>query len=141
MRERKKKRLIIFSMIGLLFIMAAGYAAFQTNLNIKGTSSINSNWDIRITNVTEANKNGDVETVSTNFSDLTAYMEANLYNKGDYIEYDVTIENKGTFDAKLSDIITNVKSNNEAVLITFSGYTKGETLYKETSKIIKVKIE
>ncbi len=141
MRERKKKRLIIFSMIGLLFIMAAGYAAFQTNLNIKGTSSINSNWDIRITNVTEANKNGEAETVSTNFSDLTAYMEANLYNKGDYIEYDVTIENKGTFDAKLSDIITNVKSNNEAVLITFSGYTKGETLYKETSKIIKVKIE
>ena len=59
----------------------------------------------------------------------TASMEANLYNKGDAMEYDVTIENKGNIDAKLNDILTNVeKENNEAVLITFSGYTKGEIL-------------
>ena len=45
------------------------------------------------------------------------------------MEYDVTIENKGTLDVKLNDILTNVeKENNEAVLITFTGYTKGEIL-------------
>ncbi len=56
-------------------------------------------------------------------------MEADLYDKGDSMEYDVTIENKGTLDVKLNDILTNVeKENNEAVLITFTGYTKGEIL-------------
>ncbi len=41
--------------------MTVGYAAFQTNLNIKGTSKISSNWDIRITGVTSGNKTGNAE--------------------------------------------------------------------------------
>ena len=122
--------------------MTVGYAAFQTNLNIKGTSKISSNWDIRITNVTSGNKTGNAENAKTpTWTNLTASMEANLYEKGDAMEYEVTVENKGTFDAKLEDIITNIKSNNEAIKITFSGYTKGEKLYKNTTKIVNVKIE
>ena len=126
----------------MLLIMTVGYAAFQTNLNIKGTSKISSNWDIRITNVTSGNKTGNAENAKTpTWTNLTASMEANLYEKGDAMEYEVTVENKGTFDAKLEDIITNIKSNNEAIKISFSGYTKGEKLYKNTSKVVNVKIE
>ncbi|MEI3508249.1 MAG: InlB B-repeat-containing protein [Bacilli bacterium] len=122
--------------------MTVGYAAFQTNLNIKGTSKISSNWDIRITNVTSGNKTGNAENAKTpTWTNLTASMEANLYEKGDAMEYEVTVENKGTFDAKLEDIITNIKSNNEAIKINFSGYTKGEKLYKNTTKTVNVKIE
>ena len=122
--------------------MTAGYAAFQTNLKIKGTSGISSNWDIKITNVTKSNETGGVEEVKTpTWTDLTAYMEANLYEKGDSIEYDVTVENNGTIDASLDNISENIKSTNEAVKITFSGYTKGEKLFKNSSQIIKVKIE
>ena len=122
--------------------MTAGYAAFQTNLKIKGTSGISSNWDIKITNVTKSNETGGVEEVKTpTWTDLTAYMEANLYEKGDSIEYDVTVQNDGTIDASLDNISENIKSTNEAVKITFSGYTKGEKLFKNSSQIIKVKIE
>ena len=122
--------------------MVAGYAAFQTNLKINGTSGISSNWDIKITNVTESNKEGEAETVGTpSWTNLTAYMEASLYQKGDFVEYDVTVENRGTLDAKLESITDNIKSSNEAVKITFSGYTKGEKLEKGQSQIIKVKIE
>ena len=74
------------------------------------------------------------------WTNLTAYMEADLYAKGDSVEYDVTIENKGTLDAELENIISKVKSNNEAVKISFSGYAKGEKRYKNTKKLIKVKI-
>ena len=141
MRKNKRNRIILFILIGIVCLMAVGYAAFNTQLEIKGTSSISSKWDIRITNVKESNSYGDAKSIKEEWTDLTANMEANLYNKGDYIEYEVTIENNGDFDAKLSDIITNVKSSNEAVLITFSGYTKGQVLYKQTSQIIEVKIE
>ena len=141
-RENKKRNKIIIGLISLLLIMTVGYAAFQTNLNIKGTSKISSNWDIRITNVTSGNKTGNAENTKTpTWTNLTASMEANLYEKGDAMEYEVTVENKGTFDAKLEDIITNIKSNNEAIKISFSGYTKGEKLYKNTTKVVNVKIE
>ena len=123
--------------------MVAGYAAFSTNLEIKGTSKVTSNWDIEITNVTEGIATGSAEnTVKPSWDKLWASMEADLYDVGDSMEYDVTIENKGNIDAKLNDILTNVeKENNEAVLITFSGYTKGEILKAGASKQVHVKIE
>ena len=122
--------------------MVVGYAAFQTRLEIKGTSKVTSNWDIEITNVTSGTPTGSAENaVAPDWDKLTASMEANLYDKGDAMEYDVTIENKGTIDAKLNDILTNLKnSNSDAVIITFSGYTKGEVLKAKESKLIHVKI-
>ena len=141
-REARKRNKIIIGLIVIVVLMSVGYAAFQTNLNIKGTSKISSNWDIRITNVKEGEKTGSAESAKEpSWTELTASMEANLYEKGDAMEYEVTVENKGSLDAKLEEIITNIKSNNEAIKITTSGYTKGEKLYKNTSKIVKVKIE
>jgi len=67
--------------------MTAGYAAFQTNLKIKGTTKVSSNWNVLITNVTESNKEGDAETVGTpSWTELTAYMDANLLNRRYYNE-------------------------------------------------------
>ena len=142
MRRNKNKKIIILSLIGILLLMSAGYAAFRTNLDIKGTSKVSSNWDIRITNVTESNKGGDAESAKEpTWEALTASVEANLYQKGDFIEYDVTVENRGTLDAKLEGIEEKIIGENEAIKLTISGYTKGEKLYKNTSKKIKVKIE
>ena len=141
-RNKKKRNIIIFSLIGILLCMVVGYAAFQTRLEIKGTSKVTSNWDIEITNVTSGTPTGSAENaVAPDWDKLTASMEANLYDKGDAMEYDVTIENKGTIDAKLNDILTNLEnSNSDAVIITFSGYTKGEILEAGGNKIIHVKI-
>ena len=142
-RSKKKRNIIIFGLVGVLLCMVAGYAAFQTQLKVSGTSKVTSNWDIEITNVTSGTPTGSAENaVAPSWDKLWASMEADLYEKGDSMEYDVTIENKGTLDAKLNDIITNLdNSNNEAVIITFSGYTKGEVLKAKTSKVIHVKIE
>ena len=142
-RSKKKRNVIIFSLIGVLLCMAVGYAAFNTELKISGTSKVTSNWDIEITNVTNGTPVGSAEnTVAPTWDALTASMEADLYEKGDAMEYDVTIENKGTIDAKLNDVLTNIENaNSEAVNITFSGYTKGEILKSKSVKVIHVKIE
>ena len=142
-RNKKKRNIIIFSLVGVLLCMVAGYAAFQTRLEIKGTSKVTSNWNILITNVTAGTPTGSAENaVAPKWDKLTASMEANLYDKGDAMEYDVTIENQGTIDAKLNDVLANLEnSNSEAVLITFSGYAKGEILKAKSTKIIHVKIE
>ena len=141
-KDRRQRKIIMFSLIFTLICMTIGYASFQSNLNITGSSTVTSNWDIEITNVTSGTASGTAEnTVSPTWDKLTASMEANLYGKDDSMEYDVTIENKGTLDAKLEDITTNLENaNNDAVVITFSGYTKGEKLLKGESKTIHVKI-
>jgi len=114
-RGKKKRIIILVALIILLGILTVGYAAFESKIKVKGNAKVTSNWDIRITNIVEAKKTGSAESaVSPTWTHLTAYMEADLYEKGDSVEYEVTIENKGTLDAKLDNIISNIKSNNEA---------------------------
>ena len=121
--------------------MAIGYAAFQTNLDVKGNSQITSNWDVEIINVKEGEKAGLAESAKTpTWTKTEASMETNLYQKGDSMSYIVTIENKGSFDAKLDNINLGKGTNEEAVNITFSGYTKGQTLFKGTTTDITVTI-
>lgn len=143
-RVRKQRKYIIMSLFFIVLIMSGAYAAFQSNLKIKGTTRITSLWDIRITNVTAGTPTGSAtNAVAPTWEKLTANMEANLYEKGDAMEYDVTITNNGTVDAILSDII-GTPSNSQAVIITFSGYAKGEKLYKKghegNTKVVHVKI-
>ena len=91
-RSKRKRNVIIFSLVGVLLCMVAGYAAFQTQLKVTGTSKVTSNWDIEITNVTAGTPTGSAENaVAPDWDKLTASMEANLYDKGDAMEYDVTL--------------------------------------------------
>ena len=143
-REFKRRNKVIYLLVGVLFLMSIGYAAFSTSLNIGGTSNITNKWDVEIINVTNGTATGTAENAQTPIisqDKLTASMAANLYSKGDAMTYVVTVKNKGTLDAKLEDITKNIKTQNEAVKITFSGYTKGERLNVNETKDITVKIE
>jgi len=51
-RERKRRRLIIFSLVMVLMLMIGGYAAFESKLDIKGSTKVTTNWEVLITNVT-----------------------------------------------------------------------------------------
>ena len=50
-----KKKVITIMMIALL-VMVVGYAAFGTNLSINGTASIESNWSVVFTEITQVSK-------------------------------------------------------------------------------------
>ena len=54
-QDRKKRKIVIGMLCSVLLLMAVGYATFATNLNIKGTTNVASNWDVRITNITSKN--------------------------------------------------------------------------------------
>ena len=44
-RSKKKRNYIIIGLCAVLFLMGVGYAAFNTELKISGTSKVTSNWD------------------------------------------------------------------------------------------------
>ena len=149
MTQKKKNNIIIGSLCAVVLLMAVGYAAFSSILNIKGTSSIGSNWDIAITAIDEKNIVGGATTATKENGDkkiegigtLTASFETNLVSPGDSIEYDITITNKGSLNAKL-DKITLSEPNNEAIIFTTSGLEEGTTLPANNgTAVLTVKVE
>ncbi|MCI9585074.1 MAG: hypothetical protein HFH45_00315 [Bacilli bacterium] len=141
MTQRKKNNIIIGSLCVVVLLMAVGYAAFSSILNIKGTSSISSNWKVLITNVDEKNIVGSATNAEEpSWEDLTATFKTNLVSPGDSIEYDITIENRGNLNATL-DKITLSDSNNEAIKFTSSGLEEGSELNAGDSATLTVKVE
>ncbi len=141
MSKNKKRNIIIGSLCAVVLLMAVGYAAFQTVLNISGTSNIMSSWSVKITGVTTKNIVG---TASNNgnptFENLSATFKTNLQAPGDSIEYDITVKNEGTLNAKLDDIVLS-DTNNPAIKFTASGMTKGDVITAGSTKILTVKVE
>ncbi|MEI3508910.1 MAG: hypothetical protein V8R01_07475 [Bacilli bacterium] len=141
MSKSKKRNIIIGSLCAIVLLMAVGYAAFQTVLNIQGTSNITSSWDIKITNVTSKNIKG---TASNNgdprCENLSATFKTNLQAPGDSIEYDITVTNNGNLNAKL-DKYKLTDTNNEAIKFTQTGLTNGEVLTAGSTKTFTVKVE
>ena len=161
-RTRKMRKVVLFSLLSVLLLISVGYAAFSSRLTIKGTSKITSNWDVRITRVAKGTFTGSAEEalvggvkVDPQCSDtgtpklcesgLTASINVDLYEVGDSAEYDITISNKGDIDAKLDNVIIDNTNSNDAVIITTTGYSKGERLFKNgtpgSTKTIHVKVE
>jgi len=141
MTERRKRNIVIGALCGVLLLMVVGYAAFSSILNIKGTTNISSNWDIRITNVESKNVVGSASNAEDpEWDNLTATFKTNLEVPGDSIEYDVTVENKGTLNAKL-DKITLSDTKNPAIKFTATGLTEGDKLNAGSSAVLTVKVE
>jgi uncharacterized repeat protein (TIGR01451 family) len=123
-----KKNIILTSLLILVGIMAIGYATFATQLNITGTSSVSSNWDVEITNIQFKSIIGTATNAATPiFTATTATFKTNLISPGDSITYEITIKNKGTIDAKVSNIeLTD--SSNPAISFTTSGVQVNDLL-------------
>ena len=140
--SRKQKNIVLGSLGAIILLMAIGYAAFSTQLNINGTSNISSNWDIRITNIESSLHGGAtnaVEPTYDNDNGLTATFSTNLVSPGDYAEYTVTVRNNGDIDATLTNIeITD--SNNPAIVFETNGLEEGDNLLKQTEDELIVKV-
>ena len=136
----QKRKIIIISLVGLLLIMAAGYAAFSSVLNIQGTTSISSNWNIKITNVTSKDIVGSASNQEEpSWENLTATFNTNLVSPGDSITYEITVSNEGTLNAKL-DKITLSDTNNPAIKFETSGLTEGDILNAGSNTTLNVKV-
>ena len=140
MTKRKKNNIIIGSLLAVVLLMAVGYAAFSSVLNISGTGSISSSWNIKITNVEVSNTVGDAsDGVGTIFEDLTATINSNLVSPGDSITYDVTVRNDGSLDAVLTNINLS-ESTNPAISFSTSNLEAGAELKTGEEAILKVTI-
>ena len=142
MSQKKKNNIILGSLCAVVLLMVVGYAAFQSVLNITGTSKVSSNWNILITNIETKNIVGGASNASdpTGKGTLTATFNTNLVSPGDSIEYDITVSNQGSLNAVLEKITVS-DSNNPAIKFTTTGLTEGDPLNAGGSAVLTVKVE
>jgi len=144
--DKKRKNILIGGLIAIVLVMAVGYAAFATNLNITSSAQTTSTWDIEITNIVAdktatCSDTSDPSTCSTvgdishsiTDNNLTANFSSALISPGDSVVYTITVQNKGTLDATLSTL-TKRNSNNEAISFEIAGIAEGDSLAANQSK-------
>ena len=117
--EKRKNNILIGVLLGVVVLMGIAYAAFASNLNITGTSSMSENWCIGFDSTRTSDytaqagiTGGTVPTGSMSFSGdscggnlkTTASLNASFKQPGDKVEYTLTIGNKGTLAAAIESI-------------------------------------
>ena len=139
--NRTQRNYIIAGLCMILVIMGVGYAAFQSQLRISGTSNITSNWSVKITDIQSKVVNGTPTNASEpTHTDTTATFRTTLTSPGDTMQYDVTVSNEGDIDAKL-DKITVPESTNPAIGFEVSGIEEGSLLEAKQTAILTVTVK
>ena len=108
----QNKNILIGGLLAIVLVMAVGYAAFATQLNITGTASITSNWDVHFDSASQVS--GDVVAAKTfsggslptgtltygsGAAPLTATVHADLNQPGDSVTFTLRIINAGSLNA------------------------------------------
>ncbi len=136
--NRTQRNYIIMGLCAILLIMAVGYAAFQSQLKITGTSNIGSNFLVRITGIQSNVQSGSASNaIEPSYTDTTATFKTNLVSPGDSMKYDITVANEGNIDAVLNSIKVS-NSNNEAITFETSGIEEGDELKASETDILTV---
>ena len=136
--NRTQRNYIIAGLCMILVIMGVGYAAFQSQLKISGTSNITSNWSVKITDIQSKVVSGNpTNALEPTHGDTTATFSTRLTSPGDTMQYDVTVLNEGDIDAKL-DKITVPESTNPAIGFEVKGLEEGSLLEAKQTAILTV---
>ena len=136
--SRTQRNYIIAGLCMILVIMGVGYAAFQSQLKISGTSNISSNFLVRITDIQSTVLNGQAsDAQAPSHTETTATFKTNLVSPGDAMRYDITVANEGSIDAVLNSIDVNTGSN-DAITFETSGIKEGDALLKSTTDVLTV---
>ena len=138
--NRRQRNYIILGLCSILLVMAAGYAAFKSQLTINGTSNITSDWKVLITDIQSKTLSGDAADAEVpSHTETTATFKTNLVSPGDSMQYTVTVENRGNIDAVLKTL-SKTDSSNDAIIFETTGIEQGDTLKSHNSTTFNVTV-
>ena len=136
MRQNKKKILLRLSIfLFLILIMAVGYASFATQLRLSGSAEIIGAWDVRITNIEVVQASEGTNPGTPSFTNTSATFNAQLVKPKDEIIYRVTIQNLGSINAKLENVVfqTDEKTGSSAILYQTTSFANKLKAGEKTS--------
>lgn len=141
MVDKKKKKMVITTLVCVLVFMAVGYALLTQAIKVGVEGTLNGVWDVYISDIKLKNSTGRAQEVNpaSVSNKVNANFEVDLYMPGDSVEYEVTVKNDGNIDATLRTVITNATNTNEDIRFTHT-IKQGEVLKKESETKFTFKI-
>ena len=141
MKKKQKQYLLIGLVVICIFLMLGlGYALLSQNLEIQGTGTITSDWNILITDIVTKDKSNTATNVTEpTHSGTSATINAKFEVPGDFISYDITVANQGTLNAVLDSIKIKMKDQ-EVFLFSVEGIQSGEALNVDEDKTFTLTI-
>ena len=122
-RNDKKNILIIFLLI-IIFVMSVGFALLGSNLKVTATGTVSGDWDVHFVSETfePITKTDGVKvlTAQLDSNKLSLTLNTTFEKPGDIIEYQFKIENTGSIDAYLKNVVVEGKAENtDAIKLTY----------------------
>lgn len=125
---KNSRNVVVATLLIVLATMAVAYSAFATQVTINGTAEIVGQWNVGITNVEIQNISSGCDGGTPEYTDTDVKFYAKLQKPGDSITYAITIENLGTIDATLNDVIFTADEDTGSPAISFSTTSLANTL-------------
>ena len=141
MVDKKKKKMVITTLVCVLVFIAVGYALLTQAIKVGVEGTLNGVWDVYISDIKLKNSTGRAQELNPAYvsNKVNANFEVDLYMPGDSVEYEVTVKNDGNIDATLRTIATNATNTNEDIRFTHT-IKQGEVLKKESEAKFTFKI-
>ena len=141
MVDKKKKKMVITTLVCVLVFIAVGYALLTQAIKVGVEGTLNGVWDVYISDIKLKNSTGRAQEVNpaSVSNKVNANFEVDLYMPGDSVEYEVTVKNDGNIDATLRTVTTNATNTNEDIIFTHT-IKQGEVLKKESETKFTFKI-
>ena len=141
MVDKKKKKMVITTLVCVLVFIAVGYALLTQAIKVGVEGTLNGVWDVYISDIKLKNSTGRAQELNPAYvsNKVNANFEVDLYMPGDSVEYEVTVKNDGNIDATLRTIATNATNTNEDIKFTHT-IKQGEVLKKESETKFTFKI-
>lgn len=145
--ERNKRNHIIVGLCAILVIMAVGFAAFSTSLNINSSAGITGTWCVGFDSSegsvtpTKGPKTATSPTGSISYTGstcLSSYrggvsLSASLYQPGDFVTYTLTIKNASSLAAAINSVNVGGSNVNKNTTITKGNITFTVNMPLDTS--------
>ncbi len=137
---KTKRNLTITALLIVILTMTVGYSAFATQLKVDGTAEIIGEWNVRIANVEVESVSEGCNAGEPQYTNTNVTFDAKLLKPGDSITYLVTIENAGTINANLDNIIF-MEQKDGSEDINFTTSELDHFLEAGTQTTLNIKVE
>lgn len=138
MKKTNKKNHLIIALIVLLLALALGYAAFSATLNINGTATSTSTWDVHFKQAgrflkadgttVDTTHNGTAPLSTTTTTNDTMTVSVDLAYPGDGVLLEAIVENGSSVPAKLTGFTIDNENTELEVIQADEGPAENEVL-------------
>lgn len=114
MNKKENIQTYVIVMLSIaIVIMSVGFALSDIKISLTGDTTVkSSSWKVQFQSDSFKSNGGNITATNSNISETSVTYDIVLNSVGDVFDYNIVVENLGSFDAKLKTItLTDISSH------------------------------